>query len=415
MSETSFVYNGDKIPVGGLPGQVLTKVGGPNFYTAWRSVPTFALDETGVTPGTYGSDRAVARFTVNSYGLLTFAGNVDLDAPTKTGTGATGTWGISITGNAATSTALATGRTIALSGDATGTSAAFNGTANITISTSLANSGVTAGTYNNSATAVTPLTIDAKGRVTAAGANVTITPAFSSITSRPTTVSGYGITDAPTFSGANAFTGANTFTNATGQIFRQAATQDGILLRGRAGGTTSLTVEIIPTTLTASRTLTAPNVSGTIITSGDTATVTNTMLANSTISGVALGGTLNTLTLGTGLTGTSYNGSAAVTAAVSYGTTAGTACQGNDARLSNTRNTTNAITFNNAGTGAASGTTFNGSAAVTVSHNTLGAAPLASPALTGTPTAPTATAGTSTTQIATTAFVTDGTYDDGTY
>lgn len=34
-------------------------------------------------------------------------------------------------------------------------------------------------------------------------------------------------------------------------------------------------------------------------------------------------------------------------------------------------------------------------------------APLASPALTGTPTAPTATAGTSTTQIATTAFVTD--------
>src|SRR6059058_5290082 len=33
-------------------------------------------------------------------------------------------------------------------------------------------------------------------------------------------------------------------------------------------------------------------------------------------------------------------------------------------------------------------------------------APLASPALTGTPTAPTATAGTNTTQIATTAFVT---------
>ncbi len=79
----------------------------------------------------------------------------------------------------------------------------------------------------------------------------------------------------------NAFTGANTFTNSTGQIFRQAATQDGILLRGRAGGTTSLSVEIVPTTLTASRTLTAPNVSGTIITTGDTGTVTNTMLAGS--------------------------------------------------------------------------------------------------------------------------------------
>jgi hypothetical protein len=43
------------------------------------------------------------------------------------------------------------------------------------------------------------------------------------------------------------------------------------------------------------------------------------------------------LTLGTGLTGTSYNGAAAVTAAVAYGTTAGTACQGNDSRLSDTR------------------------------------------------------------------------------
>lgn len=79
---------------------------------------------------------------------------------------------------------------------------------------------------------------------------------------------------------SNAFTGANTFTNGTGQIFRQAATQDGILLRGRAGGTTSYTVEITPTTLSASRVLTAPNVSGTIVTTGDTGTVSSTMLAD---------------------------------------------------------------------------------------------------------------------------------------
>ena len=67
--------------------------------------------------------------------------------------------------------------------------------------------------------------------------------------------------------------------------------------------------------------------------------------------------------------------------------------------------TTNSLTLNNSGSGAASGSTFNGSSAITLSYNTLGAAPLASPALTGTPTAPTATAGTNTTQIATTAFV----------
>jgi hypothetical protein len=46
---------------------------------------------------------------------------------------------------------------------------------------------------------------------------------------------------------------------------------------------------------------------------------------------------ISTLTLGTGLSGTSYNGSAAITAAVSYGTTATTACVGNDARLSDAR------------------------------------------------------------------------------
>jgi hypothetical protein len=58
-----------------------------------------------------------------------------------------------------------------------------------------------------------------------------------------------------------------------------------------------------------------------------------------------------------------------------FGTTAATFCQGNDSRLSDTRNTTNSITFNNGGAGAASGSTFNGSGAVTVSTNTIGAQP----------------------------------------
>jgi hypothetical protein len=75
------------------------------------------------------------------------------------------------------------------------------------------------------------------------------------------------------------------------------------------------------------RTYTFPNVGGVFITSGDTGTVTNTMLANSTISGVALGGTLGQLTFGAHLsvgTLSSYNGSTLGTI-VSDATSANTA------------------------------------------------------------------------------------------
>ena len=102
----------------------------------------------------------------------------------------------------------------------------------------------------------------------------------------------------------NAFTGANTFTNTTGQIFRPAATQDGILLRGRAGGTSSYTVELVPTTLSASRTITLANgdttlQAGTMATTGDTlaqfAATTSSQLAgvisDETGSGVLVFGT----------------------------------------------------------------------------------------------------------------------------
>lgn len=81
----------------------------------------------------------------------------------------------SITGNAGSATQLATGRTIAMTGDVTWTSASFNGTGNVTGTATLANSGITAGTYKS-------VTFDAKGRATA-GTN-------------PTTLAGYGITDA---------------------------------------------------------------------------------------------------------------------------------------------------------------------------------------------------------------------------
>jgi len=73
---------------------------------------------------------------------------------------------------------------------------------------------------------------------------------------------------------ANAFTGANTFTNATGQTFRQAATQDGFIIQGRAGGTSDFAVTMTTATLTANRTITFPDLAGNVLL--DTSTLPST-------------------------------------------------------------------------------------------------------------------------------------------
>lgn len=99
------------------------------------------------------------------------------------------------TGTVEAAIKLSNARTIGMTGDVTWTSAAFDGSNNVTGAATLANSGVTAGTYN-SATQIAPLTIDAKGRVTYVGSAVTIAPSFSNISDKPTTLAGYGITDA---------------------------------------------------------------------------------------------------------------------------------------------------------------------------------------------------------------------------
>lgn len=85
----------------------------------------------------------------------------------------------SVTGNASTATALQTARTISITGDASWT-VTFDGSANVTSALTLANSGVTAGSYGT-ASSVPQITFDVKGRATAA-ANVAIAITASQVT-----------------------------------------------------------------------------------------------------------------------------------------------------------------------------------------------------------------------------------------
>jgi hypothetical protein len=97
---------------------------------------------------------------------------------------------------------LAAARLPALTGDIT-TSAGSAATTLATVNSNVGSFG--------SATAAPTFTVNAKGLITAAG-TVTITPAWSSITSKPTTLSGYGITDSAGLGVANIFTEIQTIT-----------------------------------------------------------------------------------------------------------------------------------------------------------------------------------------------------------
>ena len=63
---------------------------------------------------------------------------------------------------------------------------------------------------------------------------------------------------------ANTFTAAQTFRAASAVRSEAAATQDAVVLAGRAGGTSSYAVTLTPTTLSASRTMTLPDADTTV-------------------------------------------------------------------------------------------------------------------------------------------------------
>jgi hypothetical protein len=110
-------------------------------------------------------------------------------------------------GNADTVTKWLNARNLSLTGDATATLTSVDGSANVSAALTLANTGVSAGSYG-SATAIPTFTVDTKGRLTAAGSvsvatNLSIagntgTDTVSLLTDTLTVTGGTGVTTAVT-------------------------------------------------------------------------------------------------------------------------------------------------------------------------------------------------------------------------
>lgn len=158
----------------------------------------------------------------------------------------------------------------------------YNGSSWITVVDTGNSENITAETLIATSASIGTLTVTGASTLTVLGStNLTASTSIGSIT--PTELSYLdGVTsgiqaqiNTKSPSASPSFTGQATV--------RAAATQDGIILQGRAGGTGTYSITLTPGTLTASRTITLPDTAGTVVTTGDSGTVTSTMIANDTI------------------------------------------------------------------------------------------------------------------------------------
>jgi hypothetical protein len=181
--------------------------------TTDNSNPAIGFHRSGATAVTlYHTDNSTLRLRDANTGtdsILIHTNNYNSYAPTLTGTGASGSWGISITGNAGTATTLATARNI--------NGVSFNGSANISINTNNSvtfnngGTGAASGTTFNGSSAVT-VSYNTVGAPSTTGTNASGTWGIS-ITGNAGTA-----TSATSAGSATTATTASNLTNFTSSI-----------------------------------------------------------------------------------------------------------------------------------------------------------------------------------------------------
>jgi len=335
--------------------------------------------------------------STNATNLNTASTLVSRDA---SGNFSAGTISAALSGNATTATTLQNARTIAISGDVTGSATSFNGGANITISAGItAGSIVDADVNASAAIADTKLaTIATAGKVSNSATTATNANTANAIVARDAS----GNFSAGTITAA--LTGA-----ASSNVLKAGDTMTGQLISTLANSTTAGGGQLYLNGATGNRI--DFNTNGVAGPSYTTRSAGTKLLLYPALSGVqvdyAMGISPATMWSSVPVNESSfsfkwYGGDIEVASLTGAGTLTAVAFSG-----PLTGNATSATTATTLSGLTSSITELNYTDGVTSSIQTQldTKAPLSSPALTGSPTAPTATVGTNDTKIATTAFV----------
>ena len=216
------------------------------------------LDDTAVTAGSYGSATQVPTFTVDQQGRLTAAGVANIAAS------------MSIQGDTGSDSIALLTETLDIAGGTGIATAAGSGTSTITVT--LSDTAVSSGSYG-SGTAIPTFSVDAQGRLTAAGSTAVVT-SFTLAGDSGTSAIGNG--DTLTVTGGTGVTSAVGTDSVTLSIGQDVSTTANVQFNDVQVDGTLSSDDITATTLTASGNVI---VSGNLTVNGTTTTVNSNTVA----------------------------------------------------------------------------------------------------------------------------------------
>jgi len=217
------------------------------------------LDDTAVTPNSYGSATAIPTFTVDQQGRLTAAGTATISTS------------LAIQADSGTADSIALGsETLDIAGGTGITTSAANNSNTVTVT--MDNTAVTAGSYG-STTAIPTFTVDAQGRLTAAG-TAAITAGFT--LAGDSGSSGIANGDTATVSGGTGVTTAVSGDEVTVSIGQAVATTSNVTFNNVQVDGTLSSDDITAANMTASGNVI---VTGNLTVNGTTTTVNSNTVA----------------------------------------------------------------------------------------------------------------------------------------